>query len=124
MRQELRGTVLFVAGLAILISAALHGIVNVPHLREDLVEIGVRHTLVSAIMLVLYFSVVAMFAFGSIVLSSAVSSCRGRRVQRVPLWIVAATYRCSAWWPSGSSVRVRTCWAIRSLVGWSRSEPH
>jgi hypothetical protein len=92
MRREIRTTVLFIAGLAILGSAALHGMVNVPHLRGDLVEIGVRQTLVGAIMLVLYFSVVAMFAFGGLILGSATGSLRGKPVHQAPLWIVAATY--------------------------------
>lgn len=73
-------------------SAVLHGIVNVPHLREDLLEIGVRPTLLGAVTLVLYFSVVAMFAFAGLVLSGALASFRGRLLQPGPLWIVAATY--------------------------------
>ena len=92
MRHEIRGAVLLIAGIAILGSAMLHGIVNIPHLHEDLLELGVRRTLVSAVMLVLYFSVVAMFAFGGLVLSSAVGSFRGSHPQQAPLWVVAATY--------------------------------
>ena len=92
MRHEIRGAVLLIAGIAILGSAMLHGIVNIPHLHEDLLELGVRRTLVSAVMLVLYFSVVAMFAFGGLVLSSAVGSFRGSHPQQAPLWVVAGTY--------------------------------
>ena len=92
MGNTIRRTILFVAGIAILGSAILHGLVNVPHLREDLVEIGVRRTLLAAVTLVLYFSVVAMFAFGALVLGSAVGSPRGRHLPQAPLWIIAATY--------------------------------
>jgi hypothetical protein len=92
MRDAIRRAALSFAGIAILGSAVLHGLVNVPHLREDLVEIGVRRTLVAAVMLVLYFSVVAMFAFGALVLGSAASSSRGGHPPRTPLWIIAATY--------------------------------
>jgi hypothetical protein len=92
MRHGIRGGVLFIASIAILGTAMLHGIVNVPHLHEDLLEIGVRRTLVAAVMLVLYFSVVAMFAFGGLVLSSAVGSFRGNHPQQAPLWIIAASY--------------------------------
>lgn len=92
MGNTIRRTVLFVAGIAILGSAILHGLVNVPHLREDLVELGVRRTLIGAVMLVLYFSVIAMFAFGGLVLSSAVGLFRGGQLSRAPLWIIAATY--------------------------------
>lgn len=92
MRKSLSGTLLILAALAILGSAVHHGTGNVPHLREDMVEIGVRPTLLGAIMVTLYFSVVAMFAFGGLVLSGAVQSLRGRSPQGAPLWVVAATY--------------------------------
>jgi hypothetical protein len=92
MRHELRATVLLVASIAILGAATLHGLVNVPHLHEDLVETGVRHTLVAAVLLVLYFSVVAMFAFGGLVLAGAVGAFRGRQTARAALWAVSATY--------------------------------
>lgn len=92
MRQSLSGTLLVLAALAILGSAVHHGTGNVPHLREDMVEIGVRPTLLGAIMVTLYFSVVAMFAFGGLVLSGAVQSIRGGSPQGAPLWMVAATY--------------------------------
>ena len=92
MRETLSRASLFLAGLLILLSAFLHGLVNVPHLHEDLVEIGVRPTLLGAVMLVLYFSVVAMFAFGLLVLWNAGSALRGRPLQLAPLWIIAATY--------------------------------
>ena len=92
MRNQFRGTLLLSASLLILGAAVLHGMVNVPHLREDLVELGVRPTLVRAILLVLSFSVVAMFAFGGLVLASAIGSFRGLPVQRASLWTVASTY--------------------------------
>jgi hypothetical protein len=92
MRVTICRAVLSFSGIAILGSAILHGLVNVPHLRGDLVEIGVRRTLVAAVMLVLYFSVVAMFAFGALVLSSTVGSSRGGYLPRTPLWIISATY--------------------------------
>ncbi len=92
MRLTARGVVLLIASVALLGSATVHGIVNVPHLREDLIELGVRQSLVGAIMLVLYFSVVAMVAFGGLVLSGAAASMRGHRTQQAGLWIVALTY--------------------------------
>jgi hypothetical protein len=91
MRDAIGRAALLVAGSAILASAALHGLVNVPHLHGDLLEIGVRRTLVGAVMLVLYFSVIAMFAFGGLVISGALGSLRGAR-HLAPLWIVAVTY--------------------------------
>lgn len=92
MRHSARGVVLLIAGAAILGSAVLQGVVNVPHLREDLLEIGVRRTLLAAVTLVLYFSVVAMFAFAGLVLSAAVESLRGGHPRRGPLWVVGASY--------------------------------
>jgi hypothetical protein len=92
MRRAIHHAALLLAGIAITGSAMLHGFVNVPHLYEDLLEIGVRRTLVSAVMLVLCFSIVAMFAFGGLVLSSAAASLRGRQPPRAPLWIIAASY--------------------------------
>jgi hypothetical protein len=92
MRHVLPGSVLSIAGLAILGTAVLQGLVNVPHLREDLLDIGVRSTLIGAVMLVLYFSVVAMFAFGALVMSSAMRSFRGGRLHTASLWIIAYSY--------------------------------
>jgi hypothetical protein len=91
MRDTIGRAVLFIAGSAMLASAALHGLVNVPHLHGDLLEIGVRSTLVGAVMLVLYFSVIAMVAFGGLVIGGALGPLRGAR-HLAPLWIVAATY--------------------------------
>jgi hypothetical protein len=92
MRHSISSLLLALAAVAILGSAALHGIVNVPHLREDMVEIGVRPTLLGAVMLVLYFSVVAMFGFGGLVLNGAVQRMRGGSPQMAPLWVVAGSY--------------------------------
>jgi hypothetical protein len=83
---------LSVGGIAILASAVVHGVSNVPHLREDMLEIGMRPTLLRAVSLVLYFSVVAMFAFAALVLSGAISLLRGKVPQPLPLWLIAGTY--------------------------------
>ena len=92
MRQSISGLLLALAAVMILGSAALHGIVNVPHLHEDMVEIGARPSLLGAVTLVLYFSVVAMFAFGGLVLNGAVRSIRGRSPELAPLWVIALIY--------------------------------
>jgi hypothetical protein len=84
--------VLALAGAAILASAALHGLVNVPHLVEDLGEVGVRATVMRPVTLVLYFSVVAMAAFGALVLHGAASALRGAASRPPALWVVAASY--------------------------------
>jgi hypothetical protein len=83
---------LMVGGAAILATAVLHGLVNVPHLRDDLFEIGTRPRLLAAVSLVLYFSVIAMFAFGSLVLATSVALLRGRPAPAAPLWVTAGAY--------------------------------
>ncbi len=92
VRHSARGIVLLVGGLAILASAFTHGLINVPHLREDMVEIGMRPSLLRAVSLVLYFSVVAMFAFAALVMNAALSLLRGTVPQMAPLWLVAGSY--------------------------------
>jgi hypothetical protein len=91
-RDSIRGIFLLVGGAAILASAVLHGVINVPHLRQEMVEIGMRPSLLGAISLVLYFSVVAMFAFAALVFSGAASLLRGGVPQLVPLWLIAGSY--------------------------------
>lgn len=91
-RASAASVLLLVGGAAILASALLHGAVNVPHLRGDMLEIGVRSSLVGAISLVLYFSVVAMFAFAGLVLAGGVASLVGRAPHRAALWLVAGCY--------------------------------
>ena len=87
-----RAAFLMVGGGAILASAVLHAMVNVPHLREDLLEIGTRPGLLAAVSLVLYFSVIAMVAFGSLVLATAFEMRRGRPAPAAPLWVTAGAY--------------------------------
>jgi hypothetical protein len=88
----MRGTLLGIGGAFILASAFLHAIVNVPHLRADMIEIGMRPTLLRAVSLVLWFSVVAMFGFAALVLQAAAASLRGGAPRAAPLWIVSAAY--------------------------------
>ena len=57
-----------------------------------MLELGIRRTLLLAISLVLYFSVVAMFGFAALVVSAAVSPLRGKALSPAPLWVVAGTY--------------------------------
>jgi hypothetical protein len=92
MRNSAGAIVLLLAGIFLLASALLHGMHNIPHLREDMVEIGVRPTLMKAILLVLWFSVLSMFAFAAIVFGAAVKAFRGVRPETMPLWIVATLY--------------------------------
>lgn len=91
-RDSIRQVLLIAGGAAIVAAAFVHGTVNVPHLREDLLELGIRRSLVLAVSLVLYFSVVAMFGFAALVVSAAISLLRGKAPSPAPLWVVAGTY--------------------------------
>jgi hypothetical protein len=92
IKHQSRGVVLLIAGIAMLAGAVLQAVVNVPDLREDLFDLGVHHTIVSGVTMVLVFTVLAMFAFAGIVLNSAYESWKGRLSPVAPLWIVAAVY--------------------------------
>ena len=92
LRDPIRFILLLAGGIAIVAAAIVHGAVNVPHLREDMLDLGVRRTLLLAISLVLYFSVVAMFGFAALVLGAAASLLRGNAPSPAPLWVVAGTY--------------------------------
>ena len=105
MRQALRTALLFAAALLMGFAALVSAIVSVPHLREDMLEIDVRPTLVAAVSLGLYFGVFAMFAFTGLVLVAAVQSARAVVTVRLPLLIIAVTYvgfGVVAFWCSGS----------------------
>ena len=90
--RPLRTILLFAAALLMGFAALMNAIVNVPHLREDMVEINVRPTLLSAVLLGLHFSTFAMFAFTCLVLVAAIQSLRARMTARLPLLIIAVTY--------------------------------
>lgn len=66
--------------------------VSVPHLREDLLEIDVRPTLLSAVMLGLHFASFAMFGFAALVLAMAIRSVRAGEVDRVLIAIISIVY--------------------------------
>ncbi|MFL6259679.1 MAG: hypothetical protein ACJ76Y_08210 [Thermoanaerobaculia bacterium] len=87
----LRRGLLGLAGLLMAFAAFVNATVAVPHLRGDLVEISVRPTLVSAILLALYFGTFAMAGFALLVLAAAAQR-QGASALRVPLLIIAVTY--------------------------------
>ena len=92
MQKLVRIILMFAAALLMLIAALVYTFVSTPHLNEDLLEIGVRATLVRAIMLSLYFGAFAMFALTALVLLAAIHSLRGAVVSRLPLCLIALLY--------------------------------
>jgi hypothetical protein len=91
-QQWRRVAFLMIGGAAILTTAVLQGLVNVPHLRADLLDVGTRPRLLAAVSLVLYFSVIAMVGFGALVLATSIAMLRGRPVPLAPLWLTAGAY--------------------------------
>ena len=88
----LRTVMLFVAALLIGFAAFVNATVSVPHLREDMLEIHVRPTLLSAVLSGLLFGTLAMFAFALVVFVSALQSLKGSPMARLPLSIIGLTY--------------------------------
>lgn len=92
MRQKLRTTLLFIAGLLMGFAVFVNASVVVPHLREDMIEINVRPTLLGAVSLAMHFGTFAMFAFTLMVLLTAMKSLRGTNTSPMLLWIIGLTY--------------------------------
>ena len=92
MRKYVRAILLFAAAVLLLFAAVTTTTVSVPHLREDLLEINVRPTLLGAVMLGLHFGSFAMFGFAALVLAMAIRSLRAGNVDRVLIAIIAVVY--------------------------------
>ena len=105
--QPVRAALLFAASALMGFAAVVNVTTAVPHLVEDMVEIGMRPTLLAGVLLALRFGSFAMFGFAGVVLAAAFRASRGGAIERLPLAIVALTY---------------VAFGIASFV-WSRS-PH
>ncbi|HSE32416.1 MAG TPA: hypothetical protein VLA93_12670 [Pyrinomonadaceae bacterium] len=93
MRKYLRALLLFLSALLMIFAAFTTTTVSVPHLREDLLEINVRPTLLGAVMVGLHFGSFAMFGFGALVLVLSVRAWRAPAgVDRVLIGIIGAVY--------------------------------
>jgi hypothetical protein len=86
-------TALFVASaLLIMVGTLGYSFAVVPELRGDLVEIGVRPTVLGGTVLYLYFSAIAMFGFALMVSAAAIQALRGIQPARLPLAVIAVIY--------------------------------
>jgi hypothetical protein len=86
-------TALFIASALLMIFGALgYSFTVVPDLHGDLVEIGVRPTVLGGTVLYLYFSAIAMFGFGLMVSAAAIQALRGIEPARPPLAVIALIY--------------------------------
>ena len=92
MRKYLQLVLLLAAALLMLFAAFTTTTVSVPHLHEDLLEISVRPTLLSAVMNFLHFGSFAMFGFGALVLVLAVRALRATGTDRLLIAIIGGVY--------------------------------
>ena len=92
MKQSLRTALLIASALLIMFGAVGNAFVVVPDLHGDLVEIGVRPTVLGGTMLRLYFGALAMFGFAVMVSAAAIQAIRGIAPARLPLAVIAMMY--------------------------------
>src|SRR6267154_467169 len=86
-------TALFIASALLMMFGALgYSFAVVPDLHGDLVEIGVRPTVLGSTVLYLYFSAIAMFGFAIMVTAAAIQTMRGNPPARLPLAVIAVIY--------------------------------
>ena len=92
MKLSIR-TVLFIAAALLMMFGAFgYSFTVVPDLHGDLVEIGVRPTVLGGTVLYLYFSAIAMFGFALMVSVAAIQAMRGIPPARFPLAVIAVIY--------------------------------
>ena len=92
MRKYLRLVLLLAAAALMMFAAVTTTTVSVPHLREDLLEINVRPTLLGAVMMALHFGSFAMFGFAALVLVLAIRTLQAAGTDRLLIAIIAAVY--------------------------------
>ena len=92
MKLTFRTALLIAASLLIIFGAVGDAFVVVPDLHGDLIEIGVRPTVLGGTVVRLYFAALAMFGFALIVSAAAIQSMRGVVPARLTLAIIALVY--------------------------------
>jgi hypothetical protein len=92
MKLTIRTALLIASALLMIFGALGYSSTIVPDLHGDLVEIGVRPTVLGGTVLYLYFSAIAMFGFSLIVSAAAFQATRGVPPARLPLAIIAVIY--------------------------------
>jgi hypothetical protein len=90
--QSIRTSLLFAAAILMIFGAVGNAFVIVPDLHGDLIEIGVRPSVLGGTVLRLYFAVLAMFGFAAMVSTAAIQATRGIAPARIPLAVVATIY--------------------------------
>jgi hypothetical protein len=89
MKQSFRTALLIASALLMMFGAVGDSFIIVPDLHGDLIEIGVRPTVVGGTVLHLYFGALARFGFALMVSAAAIQALRGVAPARMPLAVVA-----------------------------------
>ena len=92
MKLSFRTALFFASALLMIFGAFGYSSTVVPDLHGDLVEIGVRPTVLGGTVLYLYFSAIAMFGFALIVAAAAIQVIRHIPPARFPLVVIALIY--------------------------------
>lgn len=92
MKQSVRATLLIAAATLMIFGASAYALGVVSDLHGDLLEIGVRPSVLGGTMLHLYFAAIAMFGFALIVSAAAIQAVRGVMPARTSLAIIAVSY--------------------------------
>jgi len=90
--RSIRTGALAIAALLMVFGALGNALVVVPDLHGDLIEIGVRPTVLGATIDGLYFAALANFGFAIMVSAAALESARGITPARMPLAVAAVIY--------------------------------
>lgn len=92
MKLSFRSALFIAAALLMIFGAVGDAFVVVPDLHGDLVEIGVRPTVLGGTVFRLYFGAIANFGFALIVSVAAIQAIRGIPAARLPLAVIALIY--------------------------------
>jgi len=92
MTFSFRSALLIASALLMIFGAVGYAFFVVPDLHGDLVEIGVRPTVLGGTVLHLYFAGIAMFGFALMVTAAAIQAVRGIAPARLPLAVIAVIY--------------------------------
>lgn len=92
MKLSFRTALLVAAALLMIFGAIGDALVVLPDLHGDLIEIGVRPTVLVGTVVRLYFGALAMFGFALIVSAAAIQSIRGVVPARLTLAIIGLIY--------------------------------
>jgi len=92
MKQSVRAALFIGSALLMIVGAIGDAFFVVPDLHGDLVEIGVRPTVLGGTVLRLYFGALANFGFALMVSAAAIQAMRGIAPARMPLAVVAIIY--------------------------------